>query len=136
MKLALIDMKTRRLPDRYVVCLTGSVMGIILVLAMGQAGPGVIARAFVGGPSLALFYGLIRLVSNGGVGMGDVKLAFPLGALTSALSWSTFVAGFIATSLTGGILALLVIARRMPSKTIPYGPAMIFGTSLACLIRL
>lgn len=89
-------------------------------------------RALVGGLSLSGFYGLVRLGSNGGVGMGDVKLAVPLGTLTSALGWKTFVLAFIITSFLGGVTALIVLISQRGKTTIPYGPVMLCGALVAC----
>ena len=72
---------------------------------------------------------LIYLVSRGGMGLGDVKLAALLGAI---LGFPQIIAGLAIAYILGGaagvIILLLKLRRR--SDPIPFGPALVIGTAL------
>jgi leader peptidase (prepilin peptidase)/N-methyltransferase len=79
-------------------------------------------------------YLLLYLASKGSLGMGDVKLAFPLGLCVgwySADYWlvATFVSFFIA-----GLVAIIGLAtKRMTRKSrLAFGPYMFLGTLIVC----
>jgi leader peptidase (prepilin peptidase)/N-methyltransferase len=68
--------------------------------------------------------------------MGDVKLAALVGFVLGWAGWSTWLLGFAAGILLGGVAAAIVlIARRSgPRGTLPYGPAMVAGALVALLL--
>ena len=90
-----------------------------------------VANAAIGGAIGFVIFLLIALVSRGGMGWGDVKLAALIGLATSFPL--VFVAVIIA-AIVGGIVAVaLVIAkRRKRRETIPFGPFL----ALAAMITL
>lgn len=91
---------------------------------------GIVQSAIGGGIGLVLFV-LIVVVSRGGMGWGDVKLAALIGIITGVPL--VFIALFMAIILGGliaGSLLLLKIKRRRES--IPFGPFL----SLAAIITL
>ena len=66
------------------------------------------------------------LVTRGGVGMGDAKLCFLLGA---GLGWSVLAALFVG-SLGAAIASIVIIARHgmtARKQTIPFGPFLALG---------
>jgi leader peptidase (prepilin peptidase)/N-methyltransferase len=83
--------------------------------------------------SLVACYGLIALISCGGIGLGDVRLA---GLLGLSLGWTGWHAVILATMLAfcvGGLVGLAVLATGRPRDTdIPFGPIMT-GTALVVL---
>jgi leader peptidase (prepilin peptidase)/N-methyltransferase len=133
--LAFTDAAVRRLPDR----LTGAAYAGTLLLLLASAvvsGPwSAVARAFLGGLALAGFYFLLVIISPSGMGLGDVKLAFSLGALLAWFSWPTLLAGGLAGFLLAGLygIALLVTRRATRKHQLPFGPFMIAG-ALAVLL--
>ena len=69
---------------------------------------------------------VISVATRGGVGMGDVKLGFLLGA---GLGWNIVGAIVLAMSATF-VVALAILARRglgARKETIPFGPFLVFG---------
>jgi leader peptidase (prepilin peptidase)/N-methyltransferase len=69
------------------------------------------------------------------MGMGDVKLSGPLGALLGWVSWDATLwgtlIGFVLAAVTG---VALMVARRAGRKTaLPFGPFMLAGAWIALL---
>ncbi len=130
--LALIDLDTKRLPNVIVVpsLLAGSVLLGAAALVRGDLAA--LAGAAIGGAALFLLYFVLALVSRGGMGMGDVKLAAVLGLSLGFLGWGNLLVGAFAAFLFGGVFGiLLLIVRRAGRRTaIPFGPWMILGAWL------
>jgi len=91
-------------------------------VALGTAGIG----ALLGGCLL----GGLRLLSHGGLGWGDVKLAVPLGLW---LGWEDLLLCLLLASVTGVIYgAWLLWDKRMDSSMpLPFGPFLSFGALTA-----
>jgi len=90
-----------------------------------------VANAALGGAIGFAILLLIALVSRGGMGWGDVKLAALIGLATSFPL--VFVAIIIGAILGGIVAVALVIAkRRKRRETIPFGPFL----ALAAMITL
>lgn len=72
----------------------------------------------------------------GPLGLGDVKLALSIGLVLGHLGgWRLLVAGGVWILLLGGAWAtVLLAAGHHRSSYLPYGPAMILGTLMACLV--
>jgi leader peptidase (prepilin peptidase)/N-methyltransferase len=70
------------------------------------------------------------------MGMGDVKLAFILGAVLGYLSWSAFAVGAFGGFLLGSLGGILLLATGRGSRksAIPFGPYMIAATLLAIFV--
>ncbi len=87
--------------------------------------------ALGGGIGFALFL-LIALVSRGGMGWGDVKLAALIGLATG---FPLVFLAIIMGAILGGIVAVaLVIAkRRKRRETIPFGPFLALATMITLL---
>jgi leader peptidase (prepilin peptidase)/N-methyltransferase len=119
--LSVIDVRTRRLPNRIVLPSAAVVLAAQLVLFPERWLEWVVAAL---GASLFLLGA--ALAHPGGLGMGDVKLALLLGA---ALGWSVAPAlliGLVAASVAG----LVLIARNgwgARKATIPLGPFLALG---------
>ncbi len=126
--LSRIDIRERRLPNRIVLPSAAAVLAAHIALEPGRALEWILA-AF----GAALFLFLPLLVYPAGMGMGDVKLAFLLGA---ALGRSVVLALIIAL-MTSFVVALALIATRGVGarKTfIPFGPFLSLGAIVALLV--
>lgn len=134
--LALIvsDMAARRLPNLLVGLLSVFLWWVLLFDAL-ESRSGLPLRAMVLAAALCGFYMTIRLLSKGGMGLGDVKLAVPIGFITGYMGLIPFLMAFIASSLLGGLyaFALLVLKRADRKTVVPFGPFMILGAFAALL---
>jgi prepilin peptidase CpaA len=100
---AAIDFQTRRIPNLLSVGLAG--LGVTLA-ATGLSGVtlGSSIAGFIAGMALMMPGRLL-----GATGAGDVKLMAAVGAV---LGLERTPAAFIATALAGGVLAIVIAARR------------------------
>ena len=133
--LALIDLDTRRLPNAIV--LPSYIVGAVLLAAASifSGDYAALLRAAIGCAALGPAYLLMAVVSPGGMGFGDVKLAGVLGLFLGWMGWGALVVGSIAAFLLGGIFGIiLILARRGGRKTaIPFGPWMLSGAWIGIL---
>jgi leader peptidase (prepilin peptidase)/N-methyltransferase len=127
--LTIIDIETFRLPNRIV-------LPSFVVVAVLLAGSSALrfdftqlVRALIAGAVLLVFYFLLRLVSRGGMGLGDVKLAPTLGLALGWLSWQNLIVGAFMPFIVGGLFSVVLLLRkRVAMKTrVPFGPWMILG---------
>ena len=119
--IAIYDARWQRIPNRAVYPAAAAA----LVLAFFQpAGPWwnfVLAGLFAG----ALLLG-ISIVSRGGLGIGDAKLAVLIGLMAG---WPSVIAALFVAFAGGAVVGLLLLAtgrigRREP---LPFGPALAAG---------
>jgi len=106
----------------------GLILGLLLAIPQGRFADALFAAAGAGA-----FFLLIAIVSRGGMGGGDIKLAALMGAF---LGWPAIaVALFIAFMLGAGVgLFLIALRRRARRDPIPFGPALAVGGILALFV--
>ena len=125
--LGAIDVRRRLIPNR--ILLPGTGVGIaLLAAAAGMQGRLVdLPEALLAG--LGYFSALLvpALLTGGAIGMGDVKLAFLLGAFAGYGSWEAAVAAGIGAFILAGAGAVLLILFRLLTRhdAIPFGPFMV-----------
>ncbi|SEI47932.1 leader peptidase (prepilin peptidase) / N-methyltransferase [Arthrobacter sp. yr096] len=126
-QLARIDFTLHLLPNPLVLLLlTGSLVLLAPAAAFTPDWPGLF-RALAGGAILFSGYLILGLFSPGSIGMGDVKLAAPLGMYLGYLGWEQVLYGGLLGFVVGGVLTVLMLRLRrkeMPAET-AHGPAMI-----------
>ena len=90
-----------------------------------------VANAALGGAAGFVIFLLIALVSRGGMGWGDVKLAALIGLATG---FPLVFVAIIMAAILGGIVAvaLLVAKKRGRREMIPFGPFL----ALAAMVTL
>lgn len=133
--LAVIDVRTHRLPNRLVLP-AYPVLAALLVLACLLGAPwSSLGRAAAGGALLFAFYWVLWR-AGGGLGGGDVKLAGVLGAATAWLGWEALAVGALAGFVLGGVFSLALIAVRRASRrtAVAFGPFMIAGAWLGIAV--
>jgi leader peptidase (prepilin peptidase) / N-methyltransferase len=133
-RLSIIDFKTHRLPNHLVGWFTATqilIMGITswitsdlarLTSALGIAGV------------TTIIYLLLYLVSRGSLGMGDVKLAFPLGLCVGWYSANQWLLAIFVSFLLAGLVAVIgLLTKRITRKSrLAFGPYMFLGTLIVC----
>jgi leader peptidase (prepilin peptidase)/N-methyltransferase len=133
--LAVIDARTRLLPNRVTYPAFPAVLSLLLVASvalgdLGRLARGLLAAVAVGGLFLAL-----ALISPRGMGLGDVKLAPTLGLALGWLSWGTVAVGVFAGFLLGALAGLVaILALGLSRKSlVPFGPWLVGGALLGVL---
>ncbi|WP_438353224.1 prepilin peptidase [Microbacterium sp. CJ88] len=133
--LAVIDVRTHRLPDRIV--LPGYAVGVVLLglAALLSGDVQAFMVAVVGAIALFAFFLLLRVLSRSGMGGGDVKLAGVLGLFLGWIGWTAVLLGVFAAFLLGGLYAaaLLVLRRGGRRTQVPFGPWMLAGAWIGIL---
>jgi leader peptidase (prepilin peptidase)/N-methyltransferase len=129
--LAFFDARNSRLPN--VVTLPAYPASLALLGAAAPflaGGTGRFVHALIGMAVAVAFFLLLMLVSPTGIGMGDVKLAGPLGAYLGWLGATAFTAGLVAAWLLAAVtgVALMLAHRASRTTQIPFGPFLIAAT--------
>ena len=114
-----IDLDHQIVPNA--ITYPGIVAGLLLAIPQGRLVPSVVVAASAG----ALFL-LIAVVSHGGMGGGDIKMAAMMGAF---LSWPATAVALLLAFVMGATAGVLLIAakRRSRKDPIPFGPSLAAG---------
>jgi leader peptidase (prepilin peptidase)/N-methyltransferase len=137
-QLARIDVALHLLPNPLVLTLLAG--GFLLFLM-----PGIIdkqaedlLRAVLGSVILFAGYLVLGLISPGGIGMGDVKLAAPVGLYLGYLGWAQLLYGGLLGFVLNGVVTLLIISRKGRNRAteVAHGPSMLGATAAAALFLL
>ena len=134
---SLVDLRSRRLPDR-VVLPSYPIMLALLVLASGVQGrwwP--LGRTLTAMALVAGFYLALALCFPHGLGLGDSKLGGLVALGLGWLGWSALTTGVLAAWC---LAALAVFARHViggggRNRTIAFGPWLCCGALVAVVIR-
>lgn len=120
---AFIDIDEGIIPDRI------TFLGIVLGIIVSPFNLG-LKTALAGMAAFGLVLLLIAVLSRGGMGGGDIKLAAVIGAFTGVKGAGLV---FVIASLLGGIWALFLILRNQANLKTPvkFGPFLSAGGFLA-----
>ncbi|MEZ2390739.1 prepilin peptidase [bacterium RCC_150] len=125
-QLARVDIAHHLLPNPLVLLLLAAGLALLTISAAWAPNwPGLL-RAALGGVVLFLGYLILGLISPGGIGMGDVKLAAPLGMYLGYLGWSQVFYGGLLGFVVGGVVTVLMlrVKRGIKPSEVAHGPAM------------
>lgn len=81
----------------------------------------------LGAVILFVSYLILGLISPGGIGMGDVKLAAPVGLYLGYLGWSHLLYGGLLGFVLNGVVTVLVLSSKGWNRAteVPHGPSML-----------
>lgn len=132
---AVIDIHTRRIPNRLTYPLTPTLLVLLTAAALLEGTPGVALRTLLGGIVAFALLLMLALINPRGMGMGDVKLAAFIGIGLGYLGWGHVWLGLFAGFLGGGVIAGLLVVLRLRSRKdhIPFGPWLSLGALIALL---
>jgi leader peptidase (prepilin peptidase)/N-methyltransferase len=126
-QLSRIDVALHLLPNPLVLTLFAG--GFLLLLLPGllnmQADD--LLRAAFGALILFAGYLVLGLISPGAIGMGDVKLAAPVGLYLGYLGWSQLLYGGLLGFILNGLVTVLLLSRKGRKKMaeVAHGPSML-----------
>ena len=129
-QLARIDLAHHLLPNPLVLALLIAGLALFTVSSTASAGWSPLLRAAIGAAILFLVYLVLALLSPSGIGMGDVKLAAPVGLYLGYLGWSHLFYGGALGFVLGGIFSVVLISFRRAEKPaeVAFGPSMLAAT--------
>ncbi|MCU1518897.1 MAG: peptidase [Pseudarthrobacter sp.] len=134
-QLARIDISLHLLPNPIVIALL--IAGLFLFLAPVFTGSPIAAflRGLAGGGILFAIYMVLAVISPGSIGMGDVKLAAPLGLYLGYLGWTQLMYGGLLGFLLNGMATAVIVARnrRKRPAEVAHGPSMIAAAAAVAL---
>jgi len=133
--LAVVDWRTRLLPTWVIARTYVVIVALVLACAAITRDVDDLVRAgwgwlVAGGLFLALW-----LVQPRGLGYGDVRLSGVLGIALGYLGWGPLVVGVYTGFLLGGFGGgLLVLARLVERRAVPFGPFMLMGALVGVVV--
>jgi leader peptidase (prepilin peptidase)/N-methyltransferase len=132
---SVVDLEQYRIPNRILLPTTVAAVPLLAFATLGDAGVGDFLRALAGGAAAFLALLVLALISPRGMGMGDVKLSFPLGLYLGFLGWGQVVLGLFLGFLLGAVVGLVLIATGLRGRKdfLPFGPFLAAGTVVAVL---
>ncbi|MBN9606222.1 MAG: prepilin peptidase [Actinomycetales bacterium] len=133
--LSIVDIVAHRLPNPLVLIGLAGALAAVAVAAIVLGDPQPLLGGLLGGAAMGGVYLALALLTRGGIGAGDVKLAAPLGVMLGGSGGSVWVLGLAAGFVVGALAALAaVIARRASLRSrVAFGPAMLAGAWFAVL---
>lgn len=116
------DVKYRIIPDE----LTG--IFLVFTLYIRFVTHTLFWESLLSGIILCSVFLILYVITRGrGMGMGDVKFAFPMGIF---LGFPYVIVGFYVAFLTGALISiiLIIVGKKRFGQTIAFGPFLVFAT--------
>lgn len=128
--LAAVDLDVMRLPNKILGPVALLTLAALAVVSAWSSDWNVAIRSLGGGLLAGATFWLLSVVTRGGVGFGDVKLAALVGLVAGAVGLAT-----VWWALALGSLGALIWAKLGRRKgPLPYGPALLAGTLFAVIL--
>jgi leader peptidase (prepilin peptidase) / N-methyltransferase len=134
--LSVIDLHTQRLPREITYWTAALSLPLLTIDSIVTGELRRLLMMVIGAACAVGFLGAVRILSRGGMGDGDVRLAPLLGALLGWRALPLVAAGLFMAFLSGAVVGLAVkgIGKEGRRQAIPFGPFLAFGTLLAQFI--
>ena len=135
-QLARIDVSLHLLPNPLVLFLLLGGLSFFFASILAGSPWAELLRAVAGAVILFVIYLILALISPGGIGMGDVKLAGPVGLYLGYLGWTQLLYGGLLGFVLNGVVTLLVARGNSPKKAteVPHGPSMLAAAAGTALL--
>jgi leader peptidase (prepilin peptidase) / N-methyltransferase len=135
-QLARIDIVRHLLPNLLVLILLVGSFLLLLLPALFNKQAADLGRALAGGVILFAAYLILALISPGGIGMGDVKLAAPIGLYLGYLGWTQLLYGGLLGFIVNGLVAVVAVSRnwRISGAEVAHGPSMLLAAAAVALL--
>lgn len=130
--LAVADFAVLRLPNIFTEPTGLAVFAALAAQAVAEHRPHHMLTELYCGLAVALFYQLLRLLSRGGLGVGDVKVGAVAGALLGARGVQQVFDGMLVAYVVTLVIAAVMLTQK--KKQFPYGPGILFGTLLVLMV--
>ncbi|CAH0194340.1 hypothetical protein SRABI83_01746 [Arthrobacter sp. Bi83] len=126
-QLARIDLAHHLLPNPLVLSLLFAGLALLTLSSTATSGWVELLRAAAGAAILFVVFLILAIISPNGIGMGDVKLAAPVGLYLGYLGWSQLFYGGALGFVLGGIFSVVLISLKRTEKSseVAFGPSML-----------
>lgn len=126
-QLARIDLAHHLLPNPLVLTLLVTGLMLFAISSTVTAGWAELLRGATGAAILFVVFLVLAMVSPNGIGMGDVKLAAPVGLYLGYLGWSQLFYGGALSFVLGGLVSAVLMRLKHADKTsaVAFGPSML-----------
>jgi leader peptidase (prepilin peptidase) / N-methyltransferase len=118
----LIDLDHRIIPNTLMII--GTVVSVVLILLTD---PSAMTEHLIAAVAAGGFLFIALLAYPGGMGMGDVKLAFVMGLFLGRNVAPALMAGFLAGSIVGGAIMAKKGVKAGRKTKVPFGPFLALG---------
>lgn len=127
--LVVIDARHHRLPNVITLPAYPAIAALLLLAAIADGSFSQFGRALLAGAVTLLGFALLHLINASGLGLGDVKLAGPLGMLLGWLSWPAVMWGVFAGFAAAAAWSIVLLATGQANRKshIAFGPFMLIG---------
>lgn len=134
LRLLLIDIDTHLLPSSIVYRATALALPLLFVAAINDSA-GSVSGMLLGALFMVCVMKVLKVLSRGDLGGGDVTVSVLLGLYLGWLSLESVVTALVTAFASAGLFALLLLTlRRAGRRThIAFGPFLIAGTLFAVL---
>ena len=125
---ACFDFREHRIPNIFpLIMAVGAAILLFLGVVLNQAGSvDLITTSIVASVGCAVVLVVASILSKQGIGAGDIKLISALALLTGVYSvMGTIFFGILTCSFYA--ILILIIKRKNASKSVPFGPFLLFG---------
>ncbi len=135
--LAAVDVLERRLPNLLTLGSTAIVVGLLTTVAAISGSPDSLITAGEAATLVGGSYLLLSLLTGGGVGAGDIKLATLIGLATGPLGIMAAIdSTFLGFLIAGAAGAIRIASRRQAIQArVAVGPSMLCGAFVAVLLH-
>ncbi|MDV2977156.1 UNVERIFIED_CONTAM: prepilin peptidase [Actinomycetes bacterium ARC8] len=137
-QLSRIDIALHLLPNPLVLILLAGGFFLLLMPALLDVQADNLLRAALGALILFAGYLILGLISPGAIGMGDVKLAAPVGLYLGYLGWSQLLYGGLLGFILNGVVTVMILSRRRGNRAseVAHGPSMLGALAGASIFML
>jgi leader peptidase (prepilin peptidase)/N-methyltransferase len=134
-QLARIDVALHLLPNPLVITLLSGGLLLLLLPGLFNQQADDLLRAVFGAAILFAGYLILGLISPGGIGMGDVKLAAPVGLYLGYSGWSHLLYGGLTGFVLNGLVTVAIVSLRgrKHATEVAHGPSMLGAVAAASL---
>ncbi|MHB8189155.1 MAG: prepilin peptidase [Ferrimicrobium sp.] len=133
-----VDRTTYRIPNRVTYPAFVIVAALTLSDSIATSQPGVLIGALVASGALWLLFVGLRVVSRGGMGMGDAKLAALLGLGVGPLGLAAVIGTMIGAFGLGSIVGIVEVMRGRTTMKgrLAFGPFLTAGAMVVVVARV
>jgi len=126
---ATTDILLMLIPKRIAWIGAGVGAALIGIVSVVEDVPDAFVHALIGGVGYITFLFVVSIISPGGMGMGDVRLALVLGLYLGWIDLMLPIVGLLIACVAGIVMGLgFRIATKGAQRHFPFGPGLALGT--------